>query len=382
MPEALTTLEAEKGERSHRWPQFLPGGKAVLFTVQTAAGSFDDANVEVLNLETGVRKILQRGGTYGRYVPSGHVVYVRGGTLFALPFDLDRLEVTGSPLPVLEEVTYSSGQGDGNFALSQTGTLVYRSGHQAGFSLVLVEQEGEVTVLEEDPGVGAAYPRLSPDGKRVALHIGASGERDVWIYDLERDTMTRLTFAGEDDSFPIWTPDGKRITFGSRRDSADYNVYWKPADGSGEAQRLTESENRQQPSSWSPDGEVLAFAELGPETSWDIGVLRLGEEGKTEFFVQTQFAEFYPRFSPDGRWVTYQSNESGRYEVYVRPFPGPGGRWQISTEGGGRPRWSPDGSELFYQQGDRMMVVPVTASGTTFRAGKPRELFRGCRSPD
>ncbi len=384
-PEELTAPGDE--ERSHRWPHVLPDGKAVLFITQASDGTYDDASIEVLSLATGERKVVHEGGSVPRYLPTGHLVYVREGTLFAAPFDRDRLETTGPPAPIIEGVVSAGGStgeapGDGaaQFAFSETGTLVYLSGASRGenYKLVWVDGEGAVSTLSEQQ---AHYttPRLSPDGRRLAVTLNFGGEADVWVYEIERGAMTRLTFEPGYDGFPVWSPDGERLAFGSSRDGSEANLFWKRADGTGEAERLTESQNTQLLTSWSPDGKVLAFSELDPETSWDIWVLPLDGDREPQLFHRTPFLEAYPEFSPDGRWLAYFSDESGRFEVYVKPFPGPGGKWQISTDGGLYPLWGPDGGELFYRslEGDRMLVVPYTVDGESFRAGRPRELFQG-----
>jgi serine/threonine-protein kinase len=219
---------------------------------------------------------------------------------------------------------------------------------------------------------------VSPDGKRLALGVVGNDSVDVWVYEWERDTMTRLTF-GSDAWFPVWSPDGQHIVFTSTKHGGAPNLYYMRADGAGEAVRLTESQKRQIPYSFSPDGEQLAFFEFNPETQADIWTLPLEEAnsdhpkvGKPEPFLVTVSDERAPMISPDGRWLAYESNESGRNEIYVQPFPGPGGRWQISTAGGDRPVWSRKASELFYRSSEGMMVASYTARGETFAANKPR----------
>ena len=200
------------------------------------------------------------------------------------------------------------------------------------------------------------------------------GDTQVWLYDLTRETLTRFTFEGDVNSSPAWTPDGKRIAFTSTKDGP-LNIFWQLADGSGGLEKLNTSENAQVPMSWSPDGKLLAFLEVNQATAYDIWVLRLGDR-KAQPFLRTPFSEAVPRFSPDGRWLAYISNESGHYEIYVQPYPGPGGKRQISTEGGTEPVWNPNGRELFYRSGDKMMAVDVTTQ-PSFAAGKPRMLFEG-----
>jgi len=388
VPEAGGTPQAisnpgDKGEVVHRWPQILPGGQVVLFTGHTITAGFDNASIGVLSLKTGQWKDVQRNGYFGRYLPSGHLVYVHQGTLFAVGFDLDRLEVRGTPTPLLENVAGNEAVGAGQFDVARNGTLVYLSGKSStvNFPVAWMESTGKMDPLLPSPGLYFA-PRFSPDGKRLALAVGAPGAGDIQIYDWQRDTMTRLTFT-QGNLFPVWTPDGRHIAFGSLN-AGTYSVRWIRADGAGEQQTLLQSKGAQRPHSFSPDGKRLAFTEVGGDTGFDLWTLPLDlsepehpQPGKPELFLRTPFNEMEPAFSPDGRWVAYTSNESGRFEVYVRPFPGgiPSGstKWQISTAGGRYPIWSSNGRELFYETPDnRIMVSTYTAKADSFAADKPR----------
>jgi serine/threonine-protein kinase len=369
-PQEVTTLKRSEGEISHRWPQVLPGGKAVLFTVWTGPG-WEERHVAVQSLETGERKILVRGGTTGRYLPTGHLVFTQGRTLMAMPFDLAGLEVTGDPpVPLAEQVMEIEGA---QYTFSASGLLAYLPDNPRWQErrLVWVDREGSIEPLAAPPRPYVYGPRISPDGRQVAVHIeGASW--GIWVYDFARATLTRLT-SGEASQFPVWTPDGKRIAYRGTR-TGFRNLFWMAADGTEVEERLTTSEHFQTPSSWSPDGKWLAFQELTPNTGSDIWVLPLEEGGEPKVFLSTSASEVRPRFSPDGRWLAYQSNESGRDEVYVRPFPGPGGKWQISTEGGGLPFWARNGRELFYINDNKVMAVEITP-GSGLTAGVPRLLF-------
>ncbi len=376
-PQQLTTLK--EGETSHRWPHFLPDGKAVLFTIGFG-GSSDDSHIAALQLDTGEQKVLIRGGSYGQYVPTGHLVYYRAGTLMAVSFDAKRLEVLGTPAPALEGVLGSpNNTGVGQFSFSNLGSLIYLPGNDQGetsrqWKMVWVDREGAEQPLPSPPHF-YDYPRLSPDGQRVAVTI-LDDDTDVWIYDIPRETLSRLTFEGN-NGFPTWTPDGERVTFRSNRAGGPQNLYWKLTDGSGVEERLTTSEsNNQMPQSWSPDGQVLAFSELNPDTSTDIWVLPLEGERKPQSFLQSPYVEDAGMFSPDGNWLAYTSNESGRPEIYVQPYPGPGGKRLISTDGGIGPVWARNGRELFYRNGIQMMAVDTTTQ-PTFSAGTPRMLFEG-----
>jgi len=372
----------EKGEISHRWPEFLPGGKAVLFASGTGVTNWTDAKIAVQAFGTGERRNLIQGGTQPRYAPPGRLVYAQGGSLMAVPFDPKRLTATGPAVPVVEGVRQSPSSGAAQYSFSATGSLVYvPGGVQANQRrLVRVDRKG---VEEALPASAHAYryPRLSPDGRRVAVTIEES-ESHLWLYDLVRETLSRLTFQGTFNLVGTWTPDGKRIAFQSNKEGIP-NAFWQLADGSGGMERLANSENIQLPSSWSPDGQLLAFIENTPTTGYDIWVLRMGDPSassgqvrKAQPFLETPFNESAPRFSPDAHWLAYISNESGRYEIYVQPYPGPGRKWQISTEGGTEPVWNPNGRELFYRSGDKMMAVDITTE-PSFAAGKPRVLFEG-----
>ncbi|MFY9530722.1 MAG: protein kinase [Candidatus Acidiferrales bacterium] len=374
-PQPLTRLE--KGE-NHRWPEFLPGGKAVLFAAGTSGINFTNAQVAVQSVGTGERRNLVQGGTQPRYAPSGHLVYAQGGSLMAVPFDPQRLAVAGAAVPIVEGVLQSTVSGAAQYSFSSTGSLVYVSGgvQSVQSRLVWISRNGAEQPLAA-PAHTYLAPQLSPDGRRVAVSI-LEQETQVWLYDLARETSTRLTFEGNYNLNPVWTPDGKQIAFESNKEGTP-NLFWQLADGSGGLERLATSENIQSPVSWSPDRQMLAFFEINPTTGFDIWVLRLGDR-KAQPFLRTPFNESVPRFSPDGRWLAYTSDESGRYEIYVQPYPGPGGKWLISTEGGTEPAWNPNGRELFYRSGDKMMAVEI-ATQPSFAAGKPRMLFEGRYEP-
>jgi Tol biopolymer transport system component len=377
-PTPLTGLDQQRAEITHRWPQILPGGKAVLFTAHTTTGAFDGANIDIVSFADGRRKTLQHGGTYGRYLPSGHLIYVSRGTLFAVPFDPERLEVRGAPTPLLEEVSYNTGSGSAQLDFSRSGTLIYRSGG-TGAQLVTIQwldATGRLQPLLSKPGF-YERPRLSPDGQRLALEVTEGASADIWIYELSRDTMTRLTFGGGGDPGPIWSPDGRSLAF-----QAPGGMFLMHADGTGQPQRLTESKRLQFPWSFTRDGRRLAFME-NSESGYHLWTLPLEagsagpKPGKPEMFLYTSFDERHPAFSPDGRWLAYASNESGSFQVYVRAFPestaGPSGKWQISNSGGVYPEWSRNSSELFFRTEDNlMMVANYTAKGDSFVADKPR----------
>ena len=372
---ALVTQLAQ-GEATQRWPQILPGGKAVLFTSHTSAAGFDGANIEVITLADHRRKTLQRGGTFGRYLPAsqgtGHLVYINKGTLFAVPFDPEKLEVRGTPSPVLEQVAYSTTFGFAQFDFSRNGTLVYRSGGPSQADLVTVQwldAAGQTEPLLAKPGV-YERPRLSPDGQRLAFSDGS----DIWVYEAQRDILTRLTFGGANELVPVWSPDGRYIVF-----SGVGSIWWVRSDGGGKPQLLIQGKNPLYPFSFAPDGKRLAYNEVNPTTAYDILTAAIESDGaglragKPEIFLQTSADERQGTFSSDGRWLAYTSNESGKYEVYVRAFPDKGGKWQISNEGGVYPVWSRNGQELFFRADDnRIMVAPYATKADSFVPGKPR----------
>ena len=375
-PQPLTRLE--KGDVSQRWPDFLPGGKAVLFAASLSGGNWNSAQVGVQPVGAGERRNLIQGATQPRYTPSGHLVYAQGGSLMAVPLDRQRLAVAGSAVPVVEGVLQSPVNGAAQYSFSSSGSLVYVPGglQSAQSRLAWVSRTGAEQPLAA-PMRAYRNPQLSPDGRRVAVGI-MEQETQTWLYDLSQETLTRFTFEGNSNQNPVWTPDGKRIAFESNKEGSQ-NLFWQLADGSGGLERLTTSEYTHAPNSWSPDGQLLAYIEVNPATGRDIWVLRLGDH-KAQPFLRTPFNETAPRFSPDGRWLAYVSDESGRNEIYVQPYPGPGGKWQISTEGGTEPAWNPNGRELFYRSGNKMMAVDI-ATQPGFAAHKPRVLFEGQYQP-
>ncbi len=376
-PQRLTKLVG--GEITHRWPQVLPGNRAVVFTASATTVGMDDANIEVMVLKTGATKILHRGGYYGRYLPSGYLVYVHQGVLFGAAFDLDRLELKDAPTPIIEQVAGNASQGGGQFDFSQTGSLVYLAGKELaqGWPVVWVDSTGKNKPLLSAPGV-YYEPRFSPDGQRLALTITSNGS-DIFVYEGQRSALTRLTFDAK-SSIAVWSPDGKHIAYRSTS-SAGPKLWWVRSNGSREPLSLMEGgTNTVAPWSFSSDGRRLAYHEINPDTGFDIWTIPLDtsdpdhpKPGKPEPFLRTRFDEAVPMFSPDGRWIAYRSNATGAAEIYVQPFPGPGGKWQISTGGGLYGYWSKNGRELFYETADnRIMEVDYTVNGDTFVPGQPR----------
>ena len=380
-PQPATTLTDD--EVTHRWPQVLPGARAILYTAHNRTNNYADANIVVQTLPNGPRKIVQRGGSFGRYVPSGHLVYVHKGTLFAAPFDLVALEVTDSGRPVIENIMEGISTGSAQFAFAADGTAVYlpRQTSSTNLPIEWLTRDGKITPLRATRA-NWSHPQFSPDGTRLAMDIIDNGQTDIAVYDLARDRLTPLTFGAQPDRMPVWTPDGQRITFVSGR-AADgrMNLYWVRADSGGEPQQLSDSASLSAVAmgSWHPNGRSLAF-QVGSPNVTDVMILPMeGNEasgwkpGKPYAFLNTPAAESAPSFSRDGRWLAYQSNESGRIEVHVRPFPKREGRWTVSNGGGQGPMWSRAKDELLYLTLDnQIMAASYTVVGDSLRVEAPK----------
>ncbi len=372
----LKIVEDDTFEHSYCWPQVLPGGKALLYT---AWNNPEDMRIAAFSLETGDRKTLIERGAHARYLPTGHLIYAWAGDLMAVSFDLDKLEVTGSPVPALEGIQRGD-LGLAHFSLSETGSIVFVPGFATLWQnrLAWVDLEGKAERLPFPAGLYQS-PRLSTDGKNLVVSR-YERQPNVWIYGLERGTARRLTDEKGAEYWAIWTPDGKDIVFNSTRSGrAMIPLHSKPADGSRAEELFAEGEYHLQPQSWSADGKTLALTEgLNAETGIDILLLPVDGDRKPKAFLHAAYNEMQPVFSPDGRWIAYATDESGREEVYVRPYPGPGNLISISTDGGVEPLWSPDGTVLYYRDvsGNKMMAVSFI-SEPELHVGKPRLLFEG-----
>jgi len=365
-------------------PELLPGGDVILFTMAKPGGRGDAmSRVVVQSIKTGQRKRLIEGAFAAHYVPTGHLVYVQAGTLMAVPFDLKRLELAGTPVPLIEGISMWSEPRGADYAVSENGTLAYlaQAAANSDNTLVWVDRRGKETPIVDIRRVFTGA-QLSPDGRKLATWL--PDDRQVWVLDIESGRLSRVTTEGE-NFWNIWSLDSRRIVFNSLRSgSPGTSLFWQAADGSGRAERLTTTDHLQQPRSFSPDGSMLVFQDQGPPdtgTGYDIWVLPMAKGAKPRPLLQTPFNEFQPKLSPDGRWLAYVSNESGRDEIYVRPFPAMDAKWQVSTEGGHEPAWAPNGRELFYRtgqsaRGSKLMAVTITTS-PEFRADKPSLLFEG-----
>jgi len=380
-PTQVTSFDSRRGEGTHRWPQILPRGKAAIFTSHFPTGNYASARIEVLQLGDGHRQVLLEGGSDARYLPSGHLVFLRAGSLFAVPFALDQLAVTGPPVPVLDGVFVHEAAGFANYAVSPSGSLVYVPLDPTDFKaeLVWVDRKGAaLPVMPVQPPSGIGHLRLSPDGRRLAMGMTVGGpggpDSDIWTYDLARKVWDRLSSGGV-NWYPVWSNDGQHLAFCSNREG-NIDPFWMPVDHSAPAERLATTTNAWNcPSSWSPDGRALILDSQNPGTGYDIAALPLDGERRLRPLLQTPANESGARLSPDGRWMAYESDDSGRSEVYVIPYPGPGVRWQVSNNGGSRPIWSGDGRELFFfDSGERLMVAGVETR-PAFRTGLPKPLF-------
>ncbi len=357
-----------------RYPQLLPDGKSLLFTSGDAP-----YKTIVQSLQSGERRELFAGDN-ARYIPTGHIVYGLGNNLLAVPFDLKALKVTGGPVSVVERVWRAGSGSAPQYAVSDAGTLIYIPGQTSAVvggqrTLAWVDRRGKEESISAAPN-DYRTPKISPDGTRVALAIYTGEKSDIWIWDLARETMTRLTFSGASNS-PLWALDGQRIAFRSGGLTQGV-VYWKAANGIGEDEKLGSAPDRGLlPSSWSSDGKTLVVEEYLGGLNFDIGSLSTEGDHKWRSLLHEKYWEYGPKISPDGRWMAYGSWESGRFEIYVRPFPEVNkGKWQVSTSGGTWHLWSPDGRELFYRSDDSVIAVAVQTE-PTFKCGKPVPLFRG-----
>jgi eukaryotic-like serine/threonine-protein kinase len=378
VPEVLTKPDPKREEYSHRLPSWLPNGKAVLFTIMRHAWD-KQPWLALLRMDTRQWRVLLQDAADARYVPTGHLVFLRRGTLMAVRFDLAGMKIIGQPVSLMENVMQAFSDasyyhtGAGQFGVSETGSLVFAAGGilPDNEQLLVWVDHGGVEQPVVDQKFPYSFPRLSPDGQRIA-YVTTGREKRIYVYDLGRGTNSQLTTEGIVLFSPIWSPDGKRLLF-SWMKSLVTNLFWQPYDGSSAMERLTTSEYFHVAGSWTSDGKMVALVELRPDTKFDIAILDV-LSGRVTAFLNSPYNEGYPDFSPDGRWLAYMSDETNRDEVYIRAFPGPGLKHQVSSKGGDQPLWSRDGSQLFYRWEGQVWVVDVRTN-RGFTTSKPRLLF-------
>jgi Tol biopolymer transport system component len=370
-PRDVVTQDSGGGQLDVAWPEFLPDGKRFLYL---ELGSQSEARLMLGAVDGTAPLPLVESDSRVQFVEPGYLLYVRESTLVAQPFNAGSGELTGDPRPLADQVD-ASNVGQADFSASTDGTLIYRTLATSERQLMWRDRAGrELGAVGELDWFGSSS--VSPKGSRLAVDVydEQADHRDVWIYDLERGARSRFTFDPGQDVNPVWSPDGTRIVFSSDR-SGTYDLYVKDASGAGEEQALLAASEHLHACDWSNDGRFLALMRRGAETQWDIWAMPMDGPGDAFPVVQTQFIDGRPSFSPDGRWIAYESDESGRPEIYVRQFPGPGGRWQVSTSGGTEPWWSESGGEIFYLDGDENLVSVAVRTGETFTAALPEVLF-------
>jgi eukaryotic-like serine/threonine-protein kinase len=377
IPRPVTTLDTARDERSHRWPEALPGGKTVLFTIglNASVDNYDTSAIAAVDLVSEERRTILEGASMVRYLP-GYLTFTRAGVLYAVGFDPKSLEIRGTPVPMVPAVSVDTPTGAAHYSCAEDGTLAYVPGSsQSGRALVWVDRSGAVQPLDLPPQLYNDV-RLSPDGRRAAVAVGSSGDADIWLYDFTRKTFTRLTF-DTTNATPTWSADGRSILYSSIDGSASV-LRRVPADGSRPPEELGKAPSRAYFGKGPRDGAwaILAYSNLSPASKTDVVRRSLEPDAKPLPIAATQFDEYTPSVSPDGRWVAYQSDDTGRDEVYVRDASGSGARWQVSNQGGNEPNWSADGRELFYRSEGQLMAVGIGA-GPVFAMGAHRVLFDG-----
>jgi Tol biopolymer transport system component len=369
-PMTQVTQGADRG--SDRFPVFLPDGNHFVFFVQGTNGGvyLDDL------AGTGSRRLLDADAA-ATYLPPGELLFIRQRTLFTQAFDQARLTLTGDPSPIGENIAFAGAFGNPALATSAVGTIVYRTGSAGGRrQFAWFDRSGrEISTVGELDSGGPTNPALSPNGRQVAIYRTANANVDIWLLDIARGVLSRFTSDASNDVNPAWSPDGGRIAFQSNRTGVS-DLYVKEASGAGGDQRLLSTPHDKAPADWSHDGRFLLYRNTDPKTGYDLWAVPMTGDGKPFAVAQTEFEERDGQFSPDDRWVAYQSNESGRFEIYVQPFPGPGGKWQVSSNGGAQVRWRPDAKELFYVSLDgKLMAVPIALKAEQPEIGAPAALF-------
>jgi eukaryotic-like serine/threonine-protein kinase len=371
-PTLILKLDESRKEVVQAFPNFLPDGRHYVYTSWNGRG--DETTIFVASLDGGERKPLVKIDSNAAYVAPGYLLFARNTTLMAQSFDTAKLQVSGEPFPVVEQVAFSVASGYSNFSVSDNGTLIYWNGSPLSRQLVWFDRAGKQLNVVGAPGEYNDVV-LSPDEKRAALQRDDSTNSDIWTMDLERGVAGRFTFTAELDDDPVWSPDGSSIVFNAARGGVR-GLYRKVSSGAGNEELLAKADVVTNGMDWSSDGKFIIFESSDPQTGANLWVLPLFGEMKPYVILQTEFNETHGRFSPDNRWLAYVSNESGRAEVYVQSFPPSGGKWQVSTTGGSQPRWRSDGKELFYMTPDRKLMAVDVNSQQSFEVGAPKLLFQ------
>ncbi len=378
-PEQLTKLDPSLGQNSHRWPYFLPDGKHFVYCARTAtATSGENDGIFLASLDTTFTpQHIAKAGSSVAYA-NGQLTYLLDQTLMMTPFDLSSLQITGDPIPLVENIYFSGLSAKASFSVSNNGLLVYQTGSSNQTGIALLDRTGTLIKTFVRPSDNSVFneARFSPNEKNLAISLLdiKSGNTDIWLYDIERDTWTRFTFGPSSQRWPIWSPDGQSVVYSSFDDSS-FNLFIRSADSSTSEEILLENENDLIPRHWSPDGKFIIYEVRNSKRGEDLWILPLTGDAKPYPFLQTEFDEEDASFSPDGKWVAYKCDESGRDEVYIRPFPGPGGKWQISTDGGFAPKWRGDGKELYYQNLAQTMAASIELDVNSIEVGSSKELF-------
>ena len=376
-PTPLTRFDAARGETSHRWPFFLPDGRRFLYVVASFGGRTEKTGIYVGSLDSMGEKFLVSANSRVAYAPPGYLLYARDRTLLAQPFDAKDARILGDPLPVAEQIQFFPHNYNTLFSVSENGVLLYQTRSAAGLAqLAWFDRSGVQIGVLGAPG-DQSNPRISPDGKRVVLNINdpQTGNNDIWLYESAGGLPTRLTSDPAFDIGPVWSPDGSRIVFMSIRKGRP-DLFQRSASGSGSDEALYVSDRSKYPTDWSPDGRVILYRCFDAESNFELWTVPVAGDRKPAPFLKLPFGVTCGQFSPDGRWVAYASNESGRWEIYVTAFPEPGGNWKISNGGGDEPRWRRDGKELYYTAPDGKLMAVDVKGGSTFEAGAAKPLFQ------
>ncbi|KAB2959508.1 MAG: hypothetical protein F9K18_11555, partial [Thermoanaerobaculia bacterium] len=377
--EPVTELDAARRERTHRWPDALPDGSAVLFTSDTSDSSefYDDARIEAVRPATGERKVVLERSSSARFLAPDHLLFARAGTLFAVRFDAVKLTTSGTPVPLVQRVSTEVSSGAVRFATAASGAAIWIPGELGAQQrrIVWVGRDGAMTPLGL-PADRYIQFAISPDERYLAATIDGGANQDLWSFDLARGTKSRLTFAGSPTDF-VWTPDGRRLAYGTSSTESGLDLFWKPADGSGEAELLAHVEGEEFPVSFSPDGRALLF-ETHPPGRDDSNIARLDLAARTvEPVLAAPYGETFGALSPDGRWIAYTSAESpDRNQVIVQRYPELSGKWQVSLESGIEPKWAPEGDAIYYRGDGFLHRVPVDLRNG-FVAGTPERIIGG-----